>query len=491
VVKGGAATLGVVGIAGLMSACDVVAGPFDSQLHLLRRMTFGVNSADRARLAQLGQAAWMAEQLNPSSIDTSASDNAVATMPAVAMSTAELFAAYPNVAGANGVFPQLALAATLRQTNSRAQVFERMVEFWSDHFNIDATGRVQILLKFADDRDVIRPNALGSFRELLRASATSPAMLYYLDNYRSTNGRINENYARELLELHTLGVNGGYSEADVVNTARLLTGWGINSTNGQFQFRNGQHDASPMTILGWVRPSGGDNFAHGVAFLDYLAGHPATAAFVSRKIAVRFVGDNPSAAIVSAMAAAWQANDTQIGPVLLAMVNHPDFASAANSKFNRPLDELISTVRRLDGSLVPTTDTSQLQSVGAALTALGQIPFRWPAPNGYPDVEGAWLNTGSLLARWNMVGDVLAGAYPVVNFDPAPFRAGLDGLSAEAIVARVALDVMHEPVTPQGSAALLAIVGWEAADVPTPAEITTALESLGLALLVSPDAQYR
>ncbi|MCB1029387.1 MAG: DUF1800 family protein, partial [Microthrixaceae bacterium] len=240
-----------------LAACDVASGPVDRTTHLLRRLTFGPTPSDRSRLESKGETAWLDEQLAPTSINTSAVEGTLESMPALRMTALELDGAYPaNDYGSASA--QLQLAWIIRAVHSPAQLFERLVEFFSDHFNVPLDGRNGSLLKVVEDREVIRPHAVGRFADLLVASAQSPAMLLYLDNARSFANNINENYARELLELHTVGVDGGYTEDDVVATARLLTGWTINPQTFTFEFRQARHDTGPITIMGWERPSGSD-----------------------------------------------------------------------------------------------------------------------------------------------------------------------------------------------------------------------------------------
>ena len=226
-------------------------------------------------------------------LDTHALDAKLAGFPALAMTVPQLYGAYPDNAAAQEALGQLRVAALIRAVESPAQLLERMVEFWSDHFNVTAEGRAASLLKIVEDREVMRVHALGRFKDLLVADASSPAMLLYLDNYLSKVDAINENYGRELLELHTVGRDNGYIYDDIVSTARLFTGWTIDTSTGDFVFRPLHHDPGPITIMGWTRPSTGTGYDHGVDFLHWLAMQPRTATRVCHKLAVRFVGDDP------------------------------------------------------------------------------------------------------------------------------------------------------------------------------------------------------
>ncbi len=475
----------------LLAGCDFTSAAFDRRIHLLKRLAYGATPAGRDRIVAIGEAAWLNEQLSPASLDTSAVNAKVASLPALSMSGATLFATYTNAAGSNQAANQLLLAAMIRAAESPAQLFERMVEFWSDHLNVPMENRPLRLYKIVEDRDVIRVHALGKFKNLLVASAQSPAMLDYLDNANSYAGAINENYGRELLELHTRGVNGGYTETDVVNTARLLTGWSIDNTTRAFRFKSARHDASPLTIMGWVRPSGGNPFDHGVQFLHWLAGTQQTAQHVCRKIAVRFVGDQPDPGLVTAMVNAWLANDTAIAPVLRAMVAHPAFDATAGKKFRRPWDYYVFALRALGAQTAATATNNQIRQIGLTLDALGQLPFGWPAPNGYPDVEGAWLNAGALLARWNAAGDLVGRGFPPITYNTTALRASLTGKTATEIYDLVARQLILESVTSVGRGFLNTQLGWTDALRPTAAQIDAALPTILVAVLAAADAMYR
>jgi uncharacterized protein (DUF1800 family) len=475
----------------ILAGCDFTSATFDRRIHLLKRLTYGATPASRDHIVAIGEAAWLNEQLAPATIDTAAVDAKIAALPALSMSNADLLTNYPMGSGATEAGNQLRLAATIRAAESPAQLFERMVEFWSDHLNVPALGNPGQRYKIVDDREVIRPHALGKFKDLLVASAQSPAMLDFLDNANSFVGAINENYGRELLELHTRGVDGGYTETDVVNTARLLTGWTINSTTKTFVFKPAKNDPSPLTILGWVRPTGGNPFDHGVQFLQFLAGTPQTAQHVCRKLAVRFVSDQPDPGLVTAMVNAWLANDTAIVPVLRAMVAHSAFDAAAGKKFRRPLEYFEFVLRALGAQTAATTKNAQIKKIQTALDAMGQTPFGWPAPNGYPDVEGAWLNSGALLGRWNTAADIVGGAFGPITFSKTALRASLSGKTATEIYSLVSNQLIIEAVTDVGRGFLNTQLGWTDSTIPTAAQIDTALPTIMVAVLVAADVMYR
>jgi uncharacterized protein (DUF1800 family) len=485
-----AAAVAAVGGATTLAACELTAARFDRNLHLLKRLTHGPTLADRSSIESLGEVGWLAAQADPAGLDTSALDAKLAQLPALSMTPVQLDQNYPDGGSANLAAAQLKLAMAIRMAESPAQLHERLVEFWSDHFNVPTADRNLSLLKIVEDRVTIRPHALGSFRDLLVASAQSPAMLLYLDNAFSFKGKINENYSRELLELHTVGRDGGYDEDDVVALARLLTGWTINSTTYEFEFRAAQHDTAQLSIMGWNRPGGTNYLQHGVDFLHWLADQPATAAFVCTKLARRLVTDFPSQGLVDAMTAAWAANGSSVMPVIQAMIDHPDFDMSANKKFRRPLDYVGAVLRAMGTSVQPTTNVGQLTSIHNYLQALGQVPFEWPAPNGYPDVEGAWLNAGGLLSRWNLTGDIISGLSPAFSIDIADVANPLQGLPAHEIYDGLAQGLLLEPTTLGGRIVLDGATGWAESTVPSVSQFDQAIPLIVITLLTSTDAQY-
>jgi uncharacterized protein (DUF1800 family) len=284
---------------------------------------------------------------------------------------------------------------------------------------------------------------------------------------------------------------GKFTETDVVNTARLLTGWSIDNGTRAFKFKQGQNDPAPLTILGWTRPTTGNPFVHGLNFLEYLAMRPECAQFVCTKIARRFVADKPDAAMVTAMANAWLANNSAIGPVLKAMVAHSAFDASAGQKFRRPHDYISFGLRALRASVNPSTNQNQIKKIGKQIDALGNQLFEWPAPNGYPDVEGAWLNTGAMLSRWNWTADVVGRGFNLITYDTASLRTTLYGKTAAQIYDLVAQRLLLESVTDGGEAVLNAQLGWSATTKPTNAQVDAALPTILVAVLGAADAQYR
>ena len=482
----GAAGLVVTG--GVLGACDMVDESTDPRVQVLRRATYGLTGDTLARIRQIGTAAWLDEQLDPTRLDTSALDAKLAGLTVLWGSPAEVWQA----ADTADVGLQLRVAAVIRAIESPAQLFERMVEFWSDHLNVPITDRRSGALKIIEDREVIRPGALGRFADLLVASSKSPAMLAYLDNGSSKKGSPNENYARELLELHTVGV-GNHTEADVAATARLLTGWVIDGTTRTSRFAFARHDPAVVTAVGWTRPAVGTaatSVSHIDAFLVHLARHPATARRIATKLALRFAGDAPPPRLVDDLAAAYLANDTAIAPVLRTLFAHPDFLAARGTKFRRPLDWFAAACRAV-GATTTVGTTASTDLLAYAATTLGQIPFGWPAPNGFPDVEGAWLTSAGLLGRWVIAGDLLAMRNTPMSVAHAELRAGLTGRTATEAVARLAERVLGEPLTATGLRILVDNSGLRDVGPLTARQVETLVNGVTALLLCTPDFQYR
>lgn len=358
-------------------------------VRLLSRVAYGPRPGDVARVEQIGAAAYVDEQLHPDALKEEM------------LLTLRLRSLQDRLDGDAGILfdeddkrlvGTLRQAALLRAVYSRRQLYERMVEFWGDHFNIYAFKGEGPQLKVLDDRQAIRAHALGRFRDLLGASARSAAMLGYLDNGVNKKGVPNENYARELMELHTLGVHGGYTQADVREVARCLTGWTSQRHwhRGKFHFDSGAHDTGAKRVLGVLIPAGGD-VSDGERVLDIVAAHPATAQHLARKLCIHFLGDAPDA-WVNQLAGIYQQTNGDIKSVLRPLLLSPDL-QASKPILKRPLDYVASALRAFNG------DTDGGQGVQRHLDTMGQPLFAWPMPDGFPERAAAW--TGTLIPRWN------------------------------------------------------------------------------------------
>jgi hypothetical protein len=365
-------------------------------IHTLRRMTFGPTPEMIEKAKRIGIDAFIEEQLSPESILDEKTERLLEGFSTLSMTPAERF----NLEKKAEPAQELIAATLLRQWYSERQFFEMLVDFWSNHFSIFIGKNFCRVLKTDDDALVIRPNALRTFRDLLYASAHSPAMLVYLDQAESRGKSPNENYARELLELHTVGVESGYSHHDVAELARVLTGWTIvgprdrQGEPGTFIFNPAIHDNGEKHVMGLTIFPGGEE--EGMQVLDMLAGHASTARFISQKLARRFVSDSPSPELVETLSNVFLQSDGDVRQLLRALIAADAFKSSIGQKFKTPLDFFTSTLR-----LTNPTLKQNLRPLRTQLSMLGQVPFTWQPPNGFPEVAAYWATTSGLLNRWN------------------------------------------------------------------------------------------
>jgi uncharacterized protein (DUF1800 family) len=341
-----------------------------------------------------------------------------------------------KAAGPQAVITQdLAESKLLRAIYSNRQLEEVLTDFWYNHFNVFLDKGADRFLVTSYERDVIRPHVLVKFKDLLLATAESPAMLFYLDNVQSVGSNaaqmmarrnpqpkaprgLNENYARELMELHTLGVDGGYTQRDVTEVARCFTGWSIRAPRegSGFEFRERLHDNGPKVVLGHKIPAGG-GIKDGPKVLDILAHHRSTARFISTKLAIRFVADNPPPSLIDKMAQTFQKKDGDLRAVMETMLNAPEFWSegAYRAKLKSPLEMVASAVRALGAEVDFSFALNQ------QLVQLGQPLYRKQEPTGYPNAGAEWVNSAALLARMNFAVALAANRIPGVKVDAARF----------------------------------------------------------------------
>ncbi len=443
---------------------ETLTGPTATELdavsHAINRLTFGVRPGDHARVAAMGVEAFIEEQLAPRELADgmcervirhefdSLADPAGTLFPRKGDASDPLQQLFPAMKDRGArvshlyefkdkvLLDELTRATVLRAVLSERQLYEVMVQFWTDHFNIDPSKAEAKWLKAADDRDVIRAHALGNFRELLRASAVSPAMLWYLDG--RVNRRVkpadkpNENYARELLELHTLGVHGGYTQQDVMDVARCLTGWTVRDKKkffkGRVEFRAGEHDDGAKRVLGVEIPAGlGARDLDRV--LEIVVAHPSTAKHVAGKLCRRFIADEPPEAAVTATAAAFVRSGGDIPATLRALFATEEFwiPAGRGRKFKRPFHFVVSALRATNAA------TDATKPLVDYLVRLGHAPFRYATPDGYPEAASHWQS--SLLWRWNFASALAANGIKGTSIAAENLRAQLGG--DEALMATV------------------------------------------------------
>jgi uncharacterized protein (DUF1800 family) len=468
-------------------ALPPTAWPAEKQaLHALNRMAYGPSPDDLAAIHEQGLATWMAFQLQPELIRDDAVERKLAGFKSLTLTTAELEAAFPppqQIAKREGldakdpeamremremippkdlpreVVVELISQKLIRATESRRQLEEVLTDFWFNHFNVSADKGPCRFMLTSYERDAIRAHLFGSFRELLGATAHHPAMLFYLDNWTSTregfdppgkqaakNGRtgLNENYGRELLELHTLGVEGGYTQQDVREVARAFTGWSIDRPQkvGAYVFRDRPHDKDAKQVLGLQIPPGGGE-SDGEAVLDLLAAHPSTARFIASKLCRKFVSDDPPQALVARVADVFQATQGNLRAVYEAIFTSPEFWSdpAYAAKVKTPLELVVSAVRAVGGTT--DGDIRLAQRIGA----MGQPLYRAQPPTGYPEVAEPWVNAGALVSRINFGLAMVSGRLPGVEIDVRGLTSGPVG-DADAAIDLAGQHILHERVAP-------------------------------------------
>jgi uncharacterized protein (DUF1800 family) len=439
-------------------------------VHALNRLTYGPRPGDVDRVKAMGLQKWIETQLAPSRIDNSALEAKLRRLETLTLDSETIQREYagPTMAerrqrrAAEGadqdtraaestessdrnarpmrepmsdtlrkgrqVISDIEEAKLLRAVYSERQLEEVLVDFWFNHFNVFAGKGATRNYVGEYEREAIRPYVLGNFRDMLGATAKSPAMLFYLDNWLSSaqggqgaqraqrasraqtapvrrSTGINENYARELLELHTLGVDGGYTQQDIVNVAKAFTGWTMQPRQGSgFGFAANRHDGSEKIVLGQViKPAGVDE---GERVLDIVAAHPSTARHIAKKLAIRFVSDNPPAALVDRAAAKFTATRGDLREVVKAIVMSPEFAAAdaRRVKVKTPL-EFVASALRATGAEVRTATP-----LARTLRDMGMPLYFCQPPTGYDEAATTWVSAGALVSRMNFAVDLSKNA---------------------------------------------------------------------------------
>ena len=418
-------------------------------VHALNRLAFGPRPGDIARVRELGLARWIDQQLAPSRITNSSLDARLVRLETLTLDSATIANEYflparqrrevaQRAAGADTglspapagrdmrsmsdagrrerrVFAELSEAKLLRAVYSERQLEEVLVDFWFNHFNVFARKGQTGIYVGEYEREAIRPHVLGRFRDLLGATAKSPAMLFYLDNWQSVapNARLraraarpaaarparglNENYARELLELHTLGVDGGYTQDDIVHVARAFTGWTISRPGeGGFRFAAPLHDRDAKIVLGHQIAAGG-GVEDGERVLDVLARHPSTARHIAFKLAQRFVSDTPPPALVDRAAKRFTDTGGNLKEVVRSIVTSTEFfdRGVRLAKVKTPFEFVASGLRATNA------EVHMGEAVVRALASMGMPLYLCQAPTGYDETADAWVSSGALVARIN------------------------------------------------------------------------------------------
>ncbi len=431
--------------------------------HLVRRLTWGASAPLMADVAAAGPQAWLDAQLDPASVEDGACEALVARFGRLRRSIAETKA--PDT-GQWDTMWELGHATLARYTWSRRQLLEVMCDFWSNHLHVTNPSSDVWDTRHDYDATVIRAHALGSFSAMLLASARHPAMLRYLDNASSRKEAPNENYARELLELHTVGVDAGYGEAGVRAVASVMTGATVVDRTSAYTFDARRHDGAAASVLGWSTPTHAPAEGEAVqaSLLHHLAVHRSTAMSVCRALAQRFVADDPPAVLVGGLADVYLASGTQVVPVLRALFASEEFWASRGAKTRRPLEGFVAAVRAVGHAPGPN-GLGGMDDLYWQSRELAHSPLAWGPPNGYPDVAAAWQSAGATLARWNATTTMVNGWYPsalvrqpMTDLLPRPLPATFGGL-VDALVRRL----LGRAPTALEHAALLAFAGQQAA----------------------------
>ncbi len=374
----------------------------DPDFHLLSRATYGVAPGDLEEVQRLGKAKWIERQLSPESINNDLCELRTRRFESVQLTPDNCYEYERRT-----LREELQRYTLLNAIYSKKQLFEVMVEFWSDHLNISVDKSQSIYFKPSDDREVIRKHALGNFRDLIRASATSGAMLEYLDGRKNlvaegSSEKPNENYARELLELYTLGVSGGYKQQDVLEASKSLTGWHSyrklflwNKRSlrvGKVEFKPKLHVKGDKEVLGrTIR--GDDGIDELEQLMDIVCHHPSTARNISHKLCQRFVSYKPPRSLTQRVEKIFLETGGDIKPLLREILNSDEFAQSSGQLFKRPLRFVVSSIRATGG------DTHAQQPLLKIVRDMGQMPFEWPTPDGYPFEKELWM--GGMTKRWD------------------------------------------------------------------------------------------
>lgn len=389
----------------------------DLAVAVLDRFGFGANANDLEKIRKVGVETWFESQLDPTDDEPAQLGFMLQRLDINNFGPYDL-----RDWKEDAIVAQLEQAALLRAVYSPWQVRERLCDFWTNHFNIFAHKGLAAYRKPMDEKNVVRAHALGNFPDMVRASAHSSAMLVFLDQQNSNYLKPNENYARELMELHTLGVNGGYTQQDVMEVARCFTGWTEErrflQKKGSFRFRPELHDNNAKTVLGHTIPAGGGE-ADGDMVVNIVTSHPSAAKFIAGKLCTYFLGDNGDK-VAPKIAKTYQETRGDIKAMMRDIFKA--FVADPRPVVKRPLDFVASSLRALDAS---TDAGPQVQKY---IADMGQPLYQWPMPDGFPVDTSSW--TGSMLARWNFATALTNGSIPGTTIDLKLLDKNLDGQRA-------------------------------------------------------------
>jgi uncharacterized protein (DUF1800 family) len=426
-------------------------------LLLLARTSYGRTAAMEKDLDRLGPTAWLTRQLAPSSIKDPGGNAVRAMYPRLSWSAPM---ARARLKQGDWALMQDTVADHLGHAIfSARQLNEVMVDFWSNHLNITCPSGDVWDTRHRYQLDVIRKYALGRFESMLLASAVHPSMLVYLNGAESTGAAPNENYSREVLELHTVGVDGGYTERDIQKAALLLTGWTVEESRARYDPT--RHYVGNVRAFGFsaanASHSGGRTGQR--AYLGYLAHHPKTGRHLATKLAQHFVSDDPPKALITRLAASYRKYDTAIVPVLRDLFASPEFAESAGEKVRRPMEHLVASSRAIGVKL--GSNPKGLGDLANTLHDMGHAPLGWAMPNGYPDVADDWQSPASALAQFNTTATLVHGWWPTTLALPGPRKLLTNPPhTRSAVIQAVGAKVLgRKPTTREVSAARTLLAG--------------------------------
>ncbi|MEU7843448.1 DUF1800 family protein [Micromonospora sp. NPDC049114] len=487
----------------------------DPILHLARRATFGATPAVVADIKRQGIDAWIRGQLDPDKIEPSKAELKLAELPTQTLSVQQLRDQRDKLNDQGAQPEREVVDATLaRQIWSKRQLFEVMVDFWNDFLHVAADFDGGEVYRTSFDKDVVRKHALGSYPEMLVAANKHPALLIYLNQKDSRKDAINENLARENLELYSVGVDGGYTEKDVRQAAMLQTGRGVDD-KGQYVLRVNQHYMGKVKVLGFTHantfsikdvnnPTAKEIAAVDAAidkYITYIALHPSTAKYVAQSLATRFVSDTPPKSLVDRLAKSYTSNNGMIKPVLMTLFSSSEFWAAVGQKVRRPMEYLVGTYRALgvspeasakndNGDNKRTPFARGLRQIHDKLRELGQYPMGQPTPDGYPDVYVAWTSAGTMVNGWNEAGEIVAGYRTVFTYTAPEKLVAKPPATAGAYVDALSMRLVNQKLSTREKNLILGVAG-----VPATAKVDAtfngAITAVARAILASPQHHLR
>jgi hypothetical protein len=439
--------------------------------HLVSRFSYGITPQLAKQVRDQGGArAWFQRQLSPGSIGDASAEEINSWWPSLGYDAARLWARSKDGTETGWKWAQNYQRWLLnRRIRSNRHVSEVMTEFWENHLNVPTTGEAHFTFR-KDYGEMIRRRALGTYEDLLFAAVTHPSMLIYLDNAISTAISPNENLGRELLELHSVGLGAGYTESDVKNSARILTGWRVNLDTWDTSYRPGDHWTGTVNVLGFSDPNtvkDGRDLTR--RYVSYLARHPSTATSIARKLAIKFVQDDPPQGLVDTLASVYLSSGTDIVSVLEALVDSPEFAGSGGAKVRDPGEDLVATYRVL-GIKVRKPDLTRSDRDKYAAHAMlwqagsmGLIPFAWPRPDGAPITNQAWASPSRMIASFQTHYNVSGGWYPKLGIT---YRSRASWVPSYPMRLDVLVDYLSIMLLQRRSTSTLLQACCEAVDLP-------------------------